>query len=84
MDQMQIARQHEISKLQSENEQMRQLATRQGFYTVYFQECKTAASNVEAFNKVNDLYHSLFGEYRYSDHNSFKAMQHYYGKKHKK
>jgi hypothetical protein len=67
-----------IAKIEKENEIMRSLSTRQGFYNEFFKELKTAASNKAAFEKVNELYHNLFGQYRYSDWNSFKRMSNYY------
>lgn len=69
---------HEINRLKNENEIMRKLATREGFFQYYFQQCKHHSTNAEAFNFVNDLYESLFGEHRYGDYNSFKVMTNYY------
>jgi len=67
-----------IAKIEKQNEQMRQLSSRKGFYAAYFIELKTAKSNKEAFDTVNEIYHELFGNYRYSDWNSFKVMTNYY------
>lgn len=66
------ARQIEIEKLTIQNERMRKLATRQGFFIEYFLECKKQKTNKEAFEVINQEYHNLFGQYRYSDHDSFK------------
>lgn len=70
-----------IQKIENENAQMRKLSTVAGFYNEYFNELKTAKSNREAFNLVNERFHSLFGHYRYSDWDSFKKMVNYYSKK---
>ncbi len=67
-----------ITKIEKQNEQMRELSTRKGFYAAYFVALKTAKSNKEAFDNVNETYHELFGNYRYSDWNSFKKMTNYY------
>ena len=67
-----------IAKIEKQNEQMRELSTRKGFYAAYFVELKTAKSNKEAFDTVNETYHELFGNYRYSDFNTFKRMTNYY------
>jgi hypothetical protein len=53
---------------------MRKLATKQGFFKYYFEQLKYQdkyKSNKEAFEAVNDLYFSLFGQYRYSSWQSF-------------
>ena len=70
-----------ITKLEKENEAMRKLSTRKGFYNEYFNQLKLCKTNIEAFNVVNERYHVLFGQYRYSDWNSFKKMTNYYNQK---
>lgn len=70
-----------IAKIENENIEMRKLSTRKGFYNEYFKKLKTAKTNIEAFNEVNENYHKLFGTYRYSDWNSFKKMTNYYNNK---
>lgn len=70
-----------IAKLEKENLEMRKLSTRKGFYNEYFNQLKLAKTNIEAFNFVNEKYHQLFGQYRYSDWNSFKKMTNYYNNK---
>jgi hypothetical protein len=67
-----------VEKLEKQNEQMRLLSTKIGFYQEYFKELKTAKTNKEAFENVNDRYFELFGSYRYSDFNTFKRMTNYY------
>ena len=78
MDQLQLAQAAEIEKLQKQNEIMKQLATREGFYNYYFKACEEAVSNQAAFNDTNQLYFKLFGEYRYSDMNSFHRSKNHY------
>lgn len=67
-----------IAKIEKQNKQMRELSSRKGFYAAYFVALKTAKSNKEAFDNVNEVYYDLFGNYRYSDWNSFKKMTNYY------
>lgn len=71
----------QLEKLEKQVIEMRKLSTRKGFYEQYFKELKTARTNTEAFNNINERYHSLFGNYRYSDWNSFKKMTNYYNNK---
>lgn len=73
----------DLEQLLKENKIMKQLATRQGFFDYYFSECKNHKTNHAAFDAVNDLYLSLFGECRYSDYITFKNMNNYYNKKSK-
>jgi hypothetical protein len=70
-----------VAKLERENLEMRNLSTVKGFYDEFFKKLKTAKTNIEAFNEVNERYHELFGKYRYSDWNSFKKMTNYYNNK---
>ncbi|WP_281225379.1 hypothetical protein [Flavobacterium aquiphilum] len=70
-----------IEQLEKKIELMRKLSTTTGFYLHYFSELKNHKSNKQCFDGVNELYHSLFGEYRYSDFNSFKVTSNYYSKK---
>jgi hypothetical protein len=42
------------------------------FMMSIFIKLRTAKSNTEAFNQVNEDYYGLFGHYRYSDWNTFK------------
>lgn len=70
-----------VAKIEKENELMRGLSTRKGFYNEFFKELKTASSNKEAFDNVNERYYNLFGQYRYSDYNSFKVMTNRYSNK---
>lgn len=78
MTQLQLAQHAEIEKLVKQNQVMKELATRIGFYNYYFKTCKTAAPNLEAFNLTNDLYFELFKEYRYTDYNSFRRSVNHY------
>jgi len=70
-----------ITMLEKENEEMRKISTRKGFYNEYFNELKMAKTNKEAFNTVNERFYTLFGKYRYSDYASFKRMTNYYHNK---
>lgn len=66
--------QNYIELLEKENAIMRKLSTRKGFFAHYFSKLKTSESVVDAFNAVNKQYHSLFGQYRFTDYESFKQM----------
>ena len=68
----------EIQNLVKQNAIMRQLATTKGFFNAYFEACKIAKTVEEAFYKTNELYFSVFNQYRYKDYISFKMMQNYY------
>jgi hypothetical protein len=81
MTQLEIAQKIEIEKLKKENELMRKLSTVDGFFIYYFSQCPVHKTNIEAFNAVNQKYFDLFGEFRYSDIDSFKKMIRYHTKK---
>lgn len=74
----------EIEKLTAQNERMKQMATRQGFFDQYFLECKNRKTNKDAFDAINEEYFELFGQYRYADYSSFKNITNYYHKQAKK
>lgn len=59
-------------QLEQENELMRRIYTRGGFYEYYFEMLRTEPTRKEAFEKVNEQFFELFGEYRYADYNSFR------------
>lgn len=81
MSPLEIANQIEIEKLKVQNEKMKKLATRDGFFKEYFLKCKSCKTNKEAFDIINEEYYNLFGQYRYSDHDSFKKAVNYQFKK---
>lgn len=70
-----------IAKLEKENEEMRKIASRKGFYLEYYNQLKTAKTNKEAFDTINERYYELFGKHRYSDYATFKRMTNYYHNK---
>ena len=63
-----------IAKLEKENEIIKKLSTRKGFYEYYFDLLKTSKTQIQAFNKVNKLYSTLFGVKRYSNFVDFKKL----------
>lgn len=75
MTQQENALRIHIEKLEVQLKQMRTLASNQGFYNAYFKELKTAATNHEAFNIVNEQYYNLFGRYRYSSYDTFRNVK---------
>jgi hypothetical protein len=81
MTPLQKAQQIEFEKVQKENELMKRLSTREGFFKFYYQECKNFETNKQAFDHTNEMYFDLFGQYRFADYISFKNMVTYYNKK---
>ena len=69
--------QKEIEQLRFENQIIREIATAAGFFNFYFRQLKEEKfdSNTACFNYVNELYYSFFGEYKYSDYNSFRNIK---------
>lgn len=63
-----------IMQLESENEIMKKLSTRKGFYKYYFDLLKYSKTTSQAFNKVNKLYFQLFGKKRYDNFSVFSEM----------
>lgn len=43
-----------------------------GFYRYYFNNLEYHRTQTDCFNHVNELYHQLFGEYRYESYKSFR------------
>lgn len=69
--------QKEIEQLRLENQIIKEIATPSGFFNFYFKQLKEERfeSNTACFNHVNELYNSFFGEYKYSDYNSFRNIK---------
>jgi hypothetical protein len=65
---------NQIKKLVQENELMKQLSTRIGFYTMYFNSLSIVETKEQAFNKVNKLYFDFFGTYRYDTFEEFRRI----------
>lgn len=61
-----------IEILMRQNEMMKQLSTKSGFCDYYFQLLPKVKTTKKAFSKVNKMYFDLFGEYRYTNFESFK------------
>lgn len=70
--QLKLIREAEMLELQKKIERMQLLVPLSGFTKAYFFELKTAKTYTEAFEKVNDEYYELFGQYRFSSWNSFR------------
>lgn len=62
----------QLEQLQQEYELARKIGTRAGFFDYYFKKLKTARTQIEAFNEVNDKYFEIFGEYKYGGWSSFR------------
>lgn len=63
----------EIKRLQFENAIMCKIATKKGFFEYYFELLPKFKTFHECFEYVNDLYKSLFGEYKYNSFHHFKT-----------
>jgi uncharacterized protein with ParB-like and HNH nuclease domain len=66
--------QQEIETLKSQNERMKNLSTRASFFNEYVLNLPFYETAVACFNSINDEYHSLFGQYRYSNYDNFKYL----------
>lgn len=64
-----------IAKLEKENEIMKKLSTRLGFYTLYFDSLKCCSTKELAFEKVNNLYTEMFGFKRYESYLHFQELK---------
>ena len=64
----------ELDELQKENNLLKQLGTRQGFFQYYFEQLPKHRNNTECFNYVNEKYLDLFGEYKYESYHSFRVV----------
>ena len=72
--QQHLAAQVELERLRKENEIMKQIASTDGFYDLYFKKIQEYSSRIDAFNYVNGLYEKCFGCKRYSNYWSFKNV----------
>lgn len=64
----------EIDRLRKENQLLKQLGTRQGFFTYYFSRLPFYNLNKDCFVAVNKKYKELYGENRYEDYDSFRKV----------
>lgn len=69
--------QKEIEQLRLENQIIKEIATPSGFFNFYFRTLKNEnfTTNTACFNYVNELYNSFFGEYKYSDYDTFRKIK---------
>ncbi len=61
-------------KLKNENNLLKQLHTKKGFFEHYFSKLPKHPSFVSAFTEANQDYFDLFGENRYSDYKTFQKQ----------
>ncbi|MCO6149075.1 hypothetical protein [Flavobacterium sp. NRK1] len=78
---IEIMLEKKVGELQRQNEIMRQLGTLDGFFTAVFNMVKHSRTNEEAFNAVNDQYFEIWGQYRFSDFESYRRSRYYHYKK---
>jgi hypothetical protein len=72
MTKLEIEQKKIIEKQQHKINLMRKLATSSGFFEYYFSILKKFKTQCSCFHEVNDMYFNFFGEYKYSDYNSFR------------
>ena len=75
MDQLQKINEKKILKLTQQLARMKLLATKKGFVQEYYKSCKTAKTNNDAFEAINNEYFDLFGEFRYRNFESFRKIK---------
>lgn len=61
----------ENKRLTNENNLMKRLHTRQGFFEHYFSLLPNYKTFKEAFDRANQDFYDLFGEYRYHHYTHF-------------
>lgn len=44
------------------------------FFTTFYNQLPFARTNIECFNKLNDLHFDIWGQYMYSSYNSFQIV----------
>jgi hypothetical protein len=62
----------ELSRLQKENELMRQLVSTEGFFDYFFKKIPEYSSRELCFEAINELYFELFGRYKYANYTVFR------------
>lgn len=72
--------QQQNDRMRVQNERMRQLGRREGFIKIWFTMLEDAKTYEEAFNILNEEYFEYFGEYKYTDYNSFRVIKNRYTK----
>ena len=73
----------EVEKLKKENELMRLLGSKEGFFKYYFNLLPKHTTRNECFNMVNESFYNLFGFYKYTSFYSFSNQYLKYRKKKK-
>jgi hypothetical protein len=85
MTNLELTQKKTIEQQQLQIDEMRELASWQGFYDFYFKRLNLFRTNADCFEFVNQKYYDYFGEFRYSTHESFvRAIRRYYNDKNKK
>ena len=67
-----------VDKLKNENEIIKRIATSAGFYQYYFENLKHYKTEIDCFEKINDLYYEFFGEHKFSSYDSFRKQKNKY------
>ncbi len=76
--------QQQNAQLEDKIALMRKLGNHEGFYQHYWSILKDFNSRESAFEHLNQIYFDCFGEYRFSDYNSFRRSHNYHQNKIKK
>jgi DNA-binding GntR family transcriptional regulator len=79
--QKKLAQEAELQQMQQKVDRMRELVSLNGFSKAYFALLKNSKTDVEAFNTLNEEYHELFGQYRYSSWDAFRNSMKHHNKK---
>lgn len=77
-NQIETENQIEIEKLKLQNEKMKKLSTREGFFKSFFESLKSFKTEELAFENVNNLYYELFGQKRYNNYSDYKKAVSYH------
>lgn len=62
-----------IERLQERQQRIKLLGSKNGFLEAFYRKLSTANTRNDAFNAVNEEYFEIFGEYRFTNYNSFRA-----------
>ena len=62
-----------IEKLQDRQQRIKLLGSKNGFLEAFFRKLPNAETRNEAFNDLNEEYYEIFGEYRFTSYDSFRA-----------
>ena len=68
-------------RLNKENEIIKKLSTKQGFFGQYYCNLRTCKNNIEAYEQVNNEYFKYFKEFRFHSYEAFRKQKNRFFKK---